>query len=379
MPREASMLRRRALRLAQHPKYPLFQFALTANELLAIADVSRVSRDDADKLIGYQRPEVKKHIANIVEYLSSGDVLFPNSIILALSSGIEFRQVRGPKVDDGLVQAGTLEIPLPKAGRQKPAWIVDGQQRAVALSKSKNTSLLVPVNGFLADDVEVQRDQFLRINSAKPLPRGLITELLPAVSTVLPTHLAVRKVPSALCDVLNKHPDSPFKGLIRRPSQKGETGSEAIVTDTAIVGMLQESLTHPSGCLFPYRNLATNEIDTQAVTSIVFTFWSAVRDTFPEAWGLPPTKSRLMHSAGIRAIGRVMDRIMGAVNPADPRAGKTVRVELAGIVEHCHWTSGAWDELGGMKWNDIQNTSQHVRLLSNHLVRLYVMTRRSAA
>src|SRR6266850_6418927 len=132
MPNETSMLRRRALRLDQNPKHPLYQFALTPDELLVIADISRVSRDDTGKLIGYQRPEVKRHVANIVEYLDSGDVVFPNSIILALSSGIEFRQVRGPKVDDGLVQAGTLEIPLPKAGQQKPAWIVDGQQRAVA-------------------------------------------------------------------------------------------------------------------------------------------------------------------------------------------------------------------------------------------------------
>ena len=78
-------------------------------------------------------------------------------------------------------------------------------------------------------------------------------------------------------------------------------------------------------------------------------------------------------------MGRLMDRIMGAVNPADPHAGKGVRAELASLADHCRWTSGAWDELGGIKWNEIQNTSQHVRLLSNHLVRLYVVTRRSAA
>jgi len=57
-----------------------------------------------------------------------------------------------------------------------------------------------PLGRFLADDVEVQRDQFLRINSAKPLPRGLITELLPEVSTVLPAHLAaiVKQLQQAL-------------------------------------------------------------------------------------------------------------------------------------------------------------------------------------
>ena len=42
------------------------------------------------------------------------------------------------------------------------------------------------MNAFVADEVDLQRDQFLRVNNAKPLPRGLITELLPEVSTILP-------------------------------------------------------------------------------------------------------------------------------------------------------------------------------------------------
>jgi hypothetical protein len=48
---------------------------------------------------------------------------------------VRFHQSRGPAVDDGLAAAGTLEIPLPNGRQNKPAWIVDGQQRAVALSK----------------------------------------------------------------------------------------------------------------------------------------------------------------------------------------------------------------------------------------------------
>jgi len=379
MPREKSFLRRRALRLDQHPKHPLFQFALTPSELLAVADISRVSRDDAGKLLGYQRPEVKRHVANIVEYLDGGDVLFPNSVILALSSGITFRQVRGPKVDEGRAVAGTLEIPLPDVSQAKPAWIVDGQQRALALSKCRNKNLVVPVNGFLADDVTIQRDQFLRINSAKPLPRGLITELLPEVDTVLPSHLAARKIPSALCDLLNKHPESPFRGLIRRASTQGGADGNAVVADTAIVAMLQESLSNPAGCLFPYRNLATGEIESQAVTSMLFTFWSAVRDTFQEAWGLPPTRSRLMHSVGMRAMGRLMDKVMGSVNPLDPQAARCVRFELEALAPYCHWTNGAWNELNNIRWDGLQSTPQHVRLLSNHLMRLHIATRRAVA
>ena len=129
--------------------------------------------------------------------------MFPNSIILALSSKVKFRQARGAGIKgDPLankVSAGTLEIPIESG--QKPAWIVDGQQRALALSKCNRQDMPIPVNGFIADEVELQRDQFLRVNSSKPLPRGLITELLPEVSSTLPSNLSAKRMPSAICNL----------------------------------------------------------------------------------------------------------------------------------------------------------------------------------
>lgn len=130
-----TMLRRRALKIEQDPKHPLIVFSLTGPDLMKIAEISRVSRDDAGKLIGYQRPAVKKHIQDIVNYLNSDGILFPNSIILAMSSRAKFTSSRGPEVDDGCAVAGTIDIPLPSEGEVKPAWIVDGQQRTLALLK----------------------------------------------------------------------------------------------------------------------------------------------------------------------------------------------------------------------------------------------------
>ena len=59
----AKQLVRRALRIEQTGKYPMFMFALRADEVLQIAEISRVSRDEAGNLIGYQRPEVRRHVA----------------------------------------------------------------------------------------------------------------------------------------------------------------------------------------------------------------------------------------------------------------------------------------------------------------------------
>lgn len=175
------ILTRRALCLLQSKATPLYVFSLTAEEILQIADISRIARDQAGELIGYQRPEVRAHIQEITDYLDGEDVLFPNPIILALSPATRFAGSRGPKVSDGYASAGNIEIPLPPEGAPKPGWIVDGQQRALALSNSKRTEFPVPVTAFVTHSVELQRDQFLRVNNTKPLPRGLVTELLPSV------------------------------------------------------------------------------------------------------------------------------------------------------------------------------------------------------
>jgi DGQHR domain-containing protein len=349
-------------------------FSLTASEILQIADISRVSRDQAGDLIGYQRPEVRAHINEIVEYLETDHVIFPNPIILALPSSVRFICSRGPKVTDGSATSGTLEIPLSLHGEQKPGWIVDGQQRAVALAKTRRPDFPVPVNAFVADSIDVQRDQFLRINNTRPLPRGLVTELLPAISSPLPSRLAMRQAPSALCDLLNRNEASPFFGLIRRSSASGDDRRHAVVTDTSIVNMLQESLTSPSGCLFPFRNMTTGETDFAGLWQLLLLYWISVRDIFPDAWGKPSAESRLMHGAGIRAVGRLMDRIMAAIDPSDEGALLQVRGDLALVAPHCRWTSGTWEALE-LRWDDIQNVPRHTNELSNYLVRIYVQAK----
>lgn len=371
------VLRRRALRITQDPEHPLFLFSLTGDELLQIAEISRVSRSDEGKLIGYQRPEVKKHIQNIVEYLENGKVIFPNSIILAVSSDFAFKASRGPKVDEGFAVSGTLEIPVPQKGEPKPAWIVDGQQRMMALANSKRRDFPVPINAFVADKVDLQRDQFLRINSTKPLPKGLINELLPEVDTLLPANLNANKVPSALCDVLNQNPKSPFFGLIKRASSNGNRSETEVITDTVVIQMLHDSF-QSAGALNPYRNVATGMTDFNGVEAALFIYWNAVKNTFPDAWGLKPEKSRLMHGVGIRAMGKLMDRIMAVVDVTDQHSPDFVRGELEKIKPFCRWTSGVWEDLSRMRWNDFQNISPHIRLLSNYLVRTYLNSRKGS-
>lgn len=370
------VLERRALRIDQNSHTPLYLFALAAEEVGLVADVARISRDEAGKLIGYQRPERRNHVKQILDYLNSGDVLFPNGLILALPDTVRFRSSRGPGTTDGLATSGTIEIPLPDDDSEpRPAWIVDGQQRSIALARAANGRLAVPVAGFVAPTLEMQRDQFLRVNTVAPLPTNLVTELLPEVVSAPSPRLSQRKMPSALVGMLNRDPESPFFGLIRRASTEAEDRRTTVVTDNSLVEALKESLESPSGVLFPYRNMATGSTDTEGIRRVLLTYWGAVKDVFPDAWGRPAAESKLMGGVGIRAMSRLMDRVMVHVSLTQTSAPEQARKELARIANRCNWTAGTWDELG-LPWDELQNVSKHISALSNFLARAYVVARK---
>ena len=368
-------LERRALKVLQGGDTPLYLFTLAAEEVDLVADVARIGRDDAGKLIGYQRPEKQKHVRQIQEYLDSENPLFPNGLILALPAEVRWRSSRGPTTSDGLAVSGTLEIPVAAdADGPRPAWIVDGQQRSLALARTKNRRLPVPVAGFIAATLELQREQFLRVNTVQPLPTGLVTELLPEIARVPSARMATRKLPSALVDMLNQDGESPFHGIIRRASTAADDRKSTLVTDTSLIEAIRESIESPSGVLFPYRNIATGTTDTEGIRRALIAYWGAVRDVFAEAWAKPPTESRLMHGVGIRAMGRLMDRVMTHVQDDDPNAQANAADEISLIADHCAWTEGAWDSLG-LAWNDLQNTPRHISALSNFLIRTYLAER----
>lgn len=358
------MITVRALRTQQTDGIDTFAFFLPGSKIMEIADISRIEKDD-DELKGFQRKGIRSHIKSIVEYLDQDHVLFPNAIILSFSPEVEFKQARGP-VPSGLTNIaamGTLQIPIREEGR-RIAWIVDGQQRSLALSETKNASLPVPIVAFISPDLEVQREQFILVNKARPLPARLISELLPEVGTLLPRDLAVRKLPSELCNLLSRDPKSPFQGLISRYSDE----KRAIVTDSAIEKAIAKNLRPPIGALNQYKGLGSEPSDTDSMYQTLVAYWGAVKDVFPDAWGMSSKKSRLMHSAGIRAMGVLMDQIMLRADGM-PKPESEIRASLKRIKLHCRWTEGVWEGLG-WRWNEIQSIDSHINKLADYLCRL---------
>ena len=100
----------------------------------------------------------------------------------------------------------------------KPGWIVDGQQRSAALRDARLDVFPVFVTGFVTDNVAEQREQFILVNSTKPLPKGLIYELLPGTEVQLSTHLERRRFPAYLLERLNYDSRSPLHLAVQTPT-----------------------------------------------------------------------------------------------------------------------------------------------------------------
>ena len=72
-----------------------------------------------------------------------------------------------------------------------------------------------------------------------------------------------------------------------------------------------------------------------------------------------------MHSAGIRAMGVLMDQIMlRADGMTDPSA--EIVNSLKRIAPNCCWTNGVWGGLG-WRWNEIQSIDSHISKLADYL------------
>jgi DGQHR domain-containing protein len=346
----------------------LYSFAVDGKKLPLFTTISRVHRDEENRIGGYQRPEALAHIRAIKRYLESDDAILPNALVIAFDERVRFEPAR---VKSGLPEAGFghLVIPVDEelADEKKPGWLVDGQQRSAAIREADVNGLPVFVTAFITDSVSEQRSQFILVNSTKPLPKGLIHELLPATpESDLPIALLRRRYPALLLERLNYDADSPMKGMVRTPTMIGGT-----IKDNSVLKMLAASI--EDGALYQYFDSDKGGGDAESMVLLLKNFWSAVADWFPTAWRESPRQSRLVHGVGVVSMGAVMDEIAYILREEGIPCQASFAEELALIVENCHWTKGVW-RFGGRetrRWNDLQNVAKDVQWLSDRLVRLY--------
>lgn len=355
-----------AIEVRQSPARTIYTFAVDAKLVPSFATVSRIRRKDGAQLEGYQRPEVLAHIEEIRSYVESESPMIPNAVVVAFDSRVRFEAQPGPATP--YARPGVLVIPVDDEAEEeeRAGFIVDGQQRLAAIRDASVASFPICVSAFVTDDVRQQTEQFILVNSTKPLPKGLIYELLPSTEAALPTFLQRRRLPAYLMTRLNQEEKSPLREKIHTV-----TNPTGLIKDNSILKMLENSLNE--GVLYRLREGNGGAGDIDAMLVVLHAFWAAVKEVFADAWDQPPKRSRLMHGAGIVSLGFLMDTISERYRKKGLPSQEMFEKDLAPLKPLCRWTDGYWDFGPGQqrKWNEIQNTTKDIQLLTNYLVVQY--------
>jgi DGQHR domain-containing protein len=332
-----------AVQAKQSSEHTVLTFAARAADVLRFASIDRIGRDAQGELSGFQRPQVAAHIREIRDYLEKPDSVLPNPIVVAFTDRTNVEDL-----GDGAVR---LSIDMSDGA---PGLVVDGQQRLTALSVIDRDFQVFVSALICRDDAELRR-QFVLINNTKPLPKSLIYELLPSVDE-LPPRLSRRSVAADLTARLNfEH--TALQGYIKQHTQP-----EGIIADTVIQKIIMESLTN--GVM---REMIDTPRGRDRCVRLVSNFFEAVKRVFPEAWhGQKPATSRLLHGAGIQAMGDVMEVLAART---DAKTVDEFREGLECLKGRTAWTGGEW-EIGGeiRRWNSLQNVNRDIALLKHYLV-----------
>jgi hypothetical protein len=144
-----------------------------------------------------------------------------------------------------------------------------------------------------------------------------------------------------------------------------------LVKDNSVIKMLENSLS--DGVLYRLRGRDGATDDVDAMLAVLKTYWSAVSATFRDAWDLPPRRSRLLHGAGVVAVGFLMDAIADRVRGTGLPTVEQFRADLEPLRAVCRWTEGHWEFGPGVqrKWNEVQNTPKDIQVLANYLLVQY--------
>ncbi len=350
----------------QSERHKVFTFAASASEISRFARIQRAGRDDDGALRGFQRPQIAGHIREIRDYLVKPNAILPNPIVVAFTAGAKLTPLtlpepaseRGRRISvrrfpkpSGL---GTLTIDISQGA---PGLIVDGQQRFTALSEIPESDFEVLVSGFLCEDDEELQKQFILINNTRPLPKALVYELLPQVGD-LPFRMSSRSQAALVTEKLNYSEGSSLRGLIKQ-----QTNPKGIIRDTVLQRVIMNSIS--DGALRLYAD--SDELLLDRGATLISEFFQAVRHIFASDWdGKTPKTSRLVHGAGVVAMGYVMEELQAST-------GAVTREEFANglrlLKGRTAWSEGEWvfgEER--RRWNGLQNVPADVRQLSMHLV-----------
>lgn len=307
----------------QQPIGAFFIAAISSEALIEItfSDVRKMSEREVDTYLGIQREVDPKRVRDIAKYVNTIDACFPTAVILAVEG-------RCAEYDE---EAGTLTLRSdlsPDFGKKRVnrieiAKVLDGQHRIEGLRSlgKENRPFEVNVSIFVDMDIESQAYLFSKVNLAQTkVKKSLVYDLFDYAKSRSP-----QKTAHNAAVALDRTAGSPFFQRIKRlgVATKGRYG-ETLTQSTFVEALLPYISSDPVADRDSYlrgrepafasrsesdelifRNMFLEERDLE-ITTVIFNFFSAVRDRWPDAWKSEARGQMLTKTNGFRGLMRLL-------------------------------------------------------------------------
>lgn len=308
---------------------PLGDFYLTSIPAqvlrqITFADVRRMQAREVDDYLGIQREVSPKRVKEIGAYVNTLDACFPTAVILAVEgrcaeynseeNTLTLHSVADAVAQDGIAISGVEGIAI--------ARILDGQHRIEGLQHLKaGVTFEVNVSIFVDIDIADQAYLFSVVNLAQTkVNKSLVYDLFDYARTRSP-----QKTAHNIAVALDRDPKSPLHQRIKRlgVATKGrfvETLTQATVVEallpylsaapskdrqTYLANKKPEAVTAPELRKQIFRSLFLEERDLE-IADILFNYFSAVRQRWPNAWAAGGDGAMLTKTNGFRAFMRIL-------------------------------------------------------------------------
>jgi DGQHR domain-containing protein len=280
---------------------------------ISFADRRKIETGERDIEIvsGIQRPLAPRRVEEIRKYVTNIDASFPTGIILAI------------KAEDAEYDADTKMMRIRNA--DNVAKIIDGQHRIVGLVGYDGPTFQLNVTIFIEMDMEDQGILFATINLKQTVvSKSLVFDLF---------ELAESRSPQRTCHsiarLLNREKKSPFYRRIMilglATGSPNETLTQAAFIDPLIKYISLNAITamedrdklkrgkklskiEPGEVRVKkliFRNLFVEKRDAE-IASIIWNYFTAVAQRWPEAWELKRPGLVLNRTTGYRALMRFL-------------------------------------------------------------------------
>jgi len=277
---------------------------------ISYADIRRLETNSEKREVeiytGIQRELSQRRVKEIGKYVKLVDATFPTSVILHINQeDIEYNE-----------ETSTLKLPF----RDNVAKVLDGQHRIAGLEMLEKGGKAFQINGtiFVEMELEDQALVFATINKTQTkVNKSLVADLYAFAENRSP-----QKTCHNIIRALNKKDGSPFYDKIKilgtADDKEKETITQATFSDNLINLISKDPMMdrdrYKRGSKpnkyegkdlerRPLRNLFIDEKDGE-IAKIIFNFFDAVQEKWPDAWWPVEREKILNRSTGFIALMR---------------------------------------------------------------------------